>query len=618
MRKKPPLVAGALLAAFALFPALPGAAADPEERATILATVDEVAAEISRVRGLPWKRRVEAELLTRAELKERLGEMLREDLDEAEMEKTVRALRRYGMLGEEEDLLALFQAMLGEGILAYYDPETGKIYVVLGPEPDALRPTIAHELVHALEDQYVGIEDAQAAVEDRPDALFALTCVVEGSAERGRALWEVENPGLARRARTAKDDPRLAEAMRTVLAKTPAYLILPTQFHYQRGISFVERATLFDYAGGIDRLYRDPPTTQEQILHPDRYAFPGATARGLRDVPRRIHWVRDPAEAAGPGWSLLDDEESGELDFALWIDFFLGTCGGKLDMDLLRRGEWCAPEAERSSEGWDGARAAFLRKDGFPLGIVSASAWDSETDAREAADATYAALEARWKGSFQGDSAWTTTKERSGLSVRAREYRGGGFRGRVEVREDLLLWLETEPASFPRVLEALRWTVAERDPRDLRDAVDPSVALAGADWTSSEHGVGWKRPDAEWVAESKSEDRAAFRKGPVSVSIRALPGPMANALRSLPSGLAMRVRNGVVTPEEATLRGRDGMRLAYDSREAEGLPGTRHVVLVVPLPKDKVLFLHARSPVSAKARYAVDVERAIDGVLVAQ
>jgi hypothetical protein len=615
--RKPLALAALALAALASSPAAPRASADVEERRAILAAVDEVAADIARIRGLPWKRRVETELLTRTQLKERLGKMLREDLDETEYEKTVRALRRYGMLGEDEDLLALYEAMMGGAILAYYDPDTGKIYVVLGPGLDALRPTIAHELVHALEDQHVHIQDAQEAVEEFPDAHFALTCLVEGSAERGRALWEIENPGLARRARLAKPEPGMTDAMRTILTKTPAYLVLPTQFHYQRGISFVERATLLEYGPRLDRLYRDPPTTQEQILHPERYGAPGASERRVRDLPRRIHWVRDPAEAAGAGWSLLDDEESGELDFALWIDYFLGTCGGKIDVDLFRRGEWCAPQAKTSSEGWDGARAAFLKKDGRPLGIVSASAWDSTEDAREAAAAMYAALEARWKGSFQGDSAWAARARPSGLELRTRDYRGGGFRGRIEIREDLLLWLECDPDVFDRTFDALRWTAAERDVLDSTYSLGDTAALETADWRSKSHGVGWKRPDDAWVADASEADRAVWRKGPVSVSIQALPGPLPNAMRLLPAGLASRVRNGVVTPEDATLRGRDGMRLSYDSMEADGQPGTRHVVVVLSLAKDDVLVLHARSPVSAKARYAVDVERAIDGLLVA-
>ena len=70
------------------------------------------------------------------------------------------------------------------------------------------------------------------------------------------------------------------------------------------------------------------------------------------------------------------------------------------------RGEWCAPFAKQASEGWDGARVAFLSKEGAPLGIVEGSAWDTPLDAREAAGATLMALRARYGARFS-TKGWT-------------------------------------------------------------------------------------------------------------------------------------------------------------------------------------------------------------------
>jgi hypothetical protein len=49
-------------------PALARDSTGDSHRFSVLAAVDELRGEVARIRGLPWKRTVEAELLTRDEL----------------------------------------------------------------------------------------------------------------------------------------------------------------------------------------------------------------------------------------------------------------------------------------------------------------------------------------------------------------------------------------------------------------------------------------------------------------------------------------------------------------------------------------------------------------------
>jgi hypothetical protein len=593
----------------------------PARARAVLAAVDEIREEVSRIRGLPWKRRVEAEVLSREELGKKLDQWFREDVDEDELEKSIRGLRRFGMLREDEDLLGLFKSLMAEGILAYYDPDTTRIYVVLGPSIDALRPTICHELIHALEDQHASIQDAKDALEDDAEALWGLECVLEGSAERGRVLWEIAHPDLARRARAAGDDPRVREGMKSVVAAVPAYLILPTQFHYQRGLSFVERLTGSDFPGGMARLQADPPVTSEQVLHPGRYGVAGDG----RDHPRRIEWRPDLASTAGPGWSLIDDEPSGELDFALWYDFFLGECKGRIDVELLKRGEWCAPFAQQASEGWDGARVAFLKKEGAPLGIVEGSAWDTPLDAREAAGATLMALRARYGARFS-TKGWTYSGAPPGPTGaypdavrRTLDYVADGLPGRIQVRDDVMLWLEGAPAeTFEQVWEALTWTRFERDARDRWSPATEPHPFAGADWRADAYGVAWRRPDALWDVEFAGAESARARRGPIALEMRADRGEMADVVeRRAPAGLRFRLRQGQIEPEEASVRGQPAARMTYDTDAAEGGGAVRNVVVLAALDGDAVLVVQARAPVDT-AGLDVEIERALDGFLVAE
>ena len=59
------------------------------------------------------------------------------------------------------DLRAFFLRMLTEQIVGYYDPATKMLYVVNGADEQIVGVTITHELVHALQDQYVNLDSLQ-------------------------------------------------------------------------------------------------------------------------------------------------------------------------------------------------------------------------------------------------------------------------------------------------------------------------------------------------------------------------------------------------------------------------------------------------------------------------
>src|SRR5262249_53936354 len=145
-----------------------------------------------------WKTKVEADLITRAQLRKRLEVLMKEDFDEKKYARDLKALKRLGLLAEGQDPLEMAKSYLGEGIMAYYDPKTKKLYMVDGVSPNAQRPVILHELIHALEDQYVDLQKLQDAVKDDSDRSFATVCVIEGSAETARALYEQAHPGYAK------------------------------------------------------------------------------------------------------------------------------------------------------------------------------------------------------------------------------------------------------------------------------------------------------------------------------------------------------------------------------------------------------------------------------------
>ena len=69
-----------------------------------------------------------------------------------------RAYRVLGLIPDTLQLAPLLQRLLEEQIIGFYDPATKVLYVVDGAPKALLAQTVTHELVHALQDQYIKVD----------------------------------------------------------------------------------------------------------------------------------------------------------------------------------------------------------------------------------------------------------------------------------------------------------------------------------------------------------------------------------------------------------------------------------------------------------------------------
>ena len=86
-----------------------------------------------------------------------------------------------GLIPDTLDLRALMMEVYKEQIIGYYDPKAEELYVVEGVPRGEVRPVLAHELVHALQDQYADLE-ALIAPERGNDRQTAAQAALEGHA----------------------------------------------------------------------------------------------------------------------------------------------------------------------------------------------------------------------------------------------------------------------------------------------------------------------------------------------------------------------------------------------------------------------------------------------------
>ena len=178
------------------------------------------------------------------------------------------ALHLLGVLEDEQTLEAVERRALTGQVAGIYIPRNRRLYV-LGAGGSAPRSVIAHEVVHALQDEHFQL--TRGAFAPRPadrdgDARRA-------GARRGRrdrravALRLVAlaaRPRQRARAHAARDAD--ADA-----AEVPAFLQHELVYPYTAGQAFVRALRARGGQRLVDRAFRNPPRTTAAVLDPARY-----------------------------------------------------------------------------------------------------------------------------------------------------------------------------------------------------------------------------------------------------------------------------------------------------------------------------------------------------------
>jgi hypothetical protein len=278
----------------------------------------------------------------------------------------LRALSRLavagGMLPEGTDLATLAASFTAVSAGAAYSPLDKRVLILAGQGKDAPardESLLAHEYVHALQDQHFDLLKLLAARPynfDRAEATFA---IVEGDAMNVQRRREQTDAVWARRTLSEigqGEDARFGDYRREIGAFFPPLLTETFIFRYRDGTRFVEAVRRRSGARGVDELFRRPPASSEQILHPEKY-FAGETPREA---------ALDERPFAANGWTVAATTPLGEL----------GVRG------LLLK-SLPASAATRAAAGWGGDRAyLFERARSTPL-FVWKTYWDKPGEAAD-------------------------------------------------------------------------------------------------------------------------------------------------------------------------------------------------------------------------------------------
>lgn len=326
--------------------------------------IRSILADVAELRGLAPLHDVASGRYDRETLREFIIAELDEEIPPERFEIEERILKHWGVLSPAQDYRGLMVDLLSSQIAGFYDDDSETLYLLDDLATFAADPTLAHELLHGIQDQLFDLSAVRGDWLRADDALLAATALIEGDAVAvmieytiGGAIsfTDIPNFGEMVREQMGSLDPASAG-----LGDVPQFVLDLMLLPYLAGVDFVHYLKLGGGWERVNQAYRDPPLSTEQVLHPERYV--------QRDHPT---WVElDPSSLTEAGFSLRYDQVFGE---AQWRTLLRHLGGGNLAERAI----------DLAATGWDGDRLLALTNEADELVVISLSVWDTEDDARE-------------------------------------------------------------------------------------------------------------------------------------------------------------------------------------------------------------------------------------------
>jgi len=331
----------------------------PEEVARL---VDSLQPAVEKAVGLPFKTPPESQLVTRDQVREYILAKVRKEFPEQKLEGVQAAYRLLHLIPDSLDLRTLILDLYAEQVAGYYDPDSSLLYAVQGADRTQLRLIMAHELVHALQHQYLPL-DSVMVQRGNGDRLAAAQAVLEGHATLASLRILVPDPAILAGAdfwETYRDQVRNQQQTMPVFSQAPLVLKESLIFPYLGGAEFMRwweanRQEALPIGAQL-------PLSTEQVLHPERYA--------AADVPISVPFPDSSAD-------VMYEDTLGELEIQILLAVLRGGSTATVERPI----------------GWGGDRYRVVRTPGGPA-LEWITVWDTQPQAdrfREVMEGPFAA-----------------------------------------------------------------------------------------------------------------------------------------------------------------------------------------------------------------------------------
>jgi hypothetical protein len=401
-----------LLAALSAWGWQAPAAAEPSKLPDA-AEINTILHQLSDITGFRIRRQLPFQLITREQINTYIKSQIKHSVRPKDIFAEELSLKKLGFVPADFNLRQTTIDLLTEQAAAFYDFHQKKLFISDWAAASMREEALVHELAHALADQNFNIEKYLNKDPADSEESLARQTVVEGQAswltleyaarQAGRTLKDADTARELFRQEADPDDPQYP-----VFSKAPLYLRATMLFPYEEGQNFQQAVFLRDGQTAFGKLFRKPPVSTSQVLHPDRYF--AAISSVLPVLPKPIADMK--AEIQG----VFGEEDVQVLlrqytTVAIARGLAPGMTGGQYRIDQDRKKVKDAKDQHTS--------------------LVFATEWDSEDSAVAFLNAYEHVIEKKWKSVDKGDQDATHVSgksedgyyrvERRGRTVLSRE-----------------------------------------------------------------------------------------------------------------------------------------------------------------------------------------------------
>ncbi|HYL73114.1 MAG TPA: hypothetical protein VEU96_02860 [Bryobacteraceae bacterium] len=353
---------------------------------------------LSEITGLRFLHDVPYGMLNKDQLRRYLDDRIKKAIKPSDLRAEELTLKMLGLIPQDFDLRQSTVDLLTEQAAAFYDYNKKRLFILEGSGASSdERIALVHELAHALADQHfhLGRYIHEGARSD--DGSTARLAVMEGQASWLMTAYMSKLNGGPPEAPDKMLD-LMTNSISTsaeqypVFAKAPLYIRESLVFPYTQGMLF--QNALFRKLGrdSFAEVFRNPPVSTQQILHPEKY------------LAHRAPHLPDPPEVPeSRQFRKLAEGSLGELDLRVLLSQYAGQDEGSKAAAHLDGGSYQLLEHKHAK---------------YPV-LAFASTWDSEDAALKYVSLYRRVMQGKWK-TIQWESDTASKLEGRGDSGRFR------------------------------------------------------------------------------------------------------------------------------------------------------------------------------------------------------
>jgi hypothetical protein len=317
-------------------------------------------AEMSRVRELAARGPVRGKTLSRNEMAAQVKRAIEREVPPEVVAAEGELLVALGVAPPSFDYPKALVALMSAELAGYYEPSEKTMYLASDLGRAEKAATLSHELVHALQDQHYDLGKLLDYHPDESDMQTAVHALAEGDATsamldellapRGAKATDLSDQLLGVQVRAAAQFSSAVTGVPDILKRS---LVAP----YVDGIGLVHFLRRRGGWAEVDRIWKAPPSSTEQLLHPEKLL--------AREDPIPVAVPVPPA--GGPSEPVFTDvlgEQSVRLLFEEWLP---------------------RAAAEAAASGWGGDRVVVFHADDRVAVAIHLRADSAEAATRQAA-----------------------------------------------------------------------------------------------------------------------------------------------------------------------------------------------------------------------------------------